>query len=396
MEALLNVSDCFCKEILTTWLTLVDIAKLDSAFCSHKCRPVFLQEMASEPAVYGGYPMDARNSDKIELFTQWIAAREIFVKELFTDSSLVLTSKYYEYGGQELRKLYLTHHYEPGLVDLEQALDIIARNCAKLKELGILSLNGFDSGHFVALSRLHHLQHLNINDTIILDPDALQQALTKWSDLRTLEAALCDLLDADLVQLAECCPKLQRLHVTRCDGLTDTAICAVATHCHHLTELDIQGTNVTDVTVREIALNCAHLQVLLAGECMEISDDSILLLSQRCSQLHTLDVRRSYTSDVSLHSLAAHNAQLRYLDISECADISEEGIITLATRCTLLESLHLSADQVTLQTLQLLGDRAVVSNHHLPGHGMDAMITGDLGSDDDGDSNSDVEINGDY
>jgi len=138
--------------------------------------------------------------------------------------------------------------------------------------------------------------------------------------------------------------------------------------CTKLEELDISNfLNVGDDEIRLLAQNCPNMAVFKAVDSPHISDQSILALSQHCSELDCIDVsRKSYSfkiSDVSLLALGnipfiyvlflyfvlknrllfqgKRAFSLRSLILNGCENVTDVGLNWLVEGCHSLEELNL-------------------------------------------------------
>lgn len=100
----------------------------------------------------------------------------------------------------------------------------------------------------------------------------------------------------------------------RCFELTDEGASALA-HCHELTHLSIPRTDAADITVREIARNCAYLQHVDVGCVENVTDDGVMFLVQTCPHIHTLAIYSTSITGASLLCVAKHCTQLQHLDM---------------------------------------------------------------------------------
>ena len=81
METFLDLPQCVSAQVISDWLSTSDIAKLDSATCSKRYRPEFLQLLTSENVLLPN-TSDEVESHKVGLLFDWLAVRQIKVTKI--------------------------------------------------------------------------------------------------------------------------------------------------------------------------------------------------------------------------------------------------------------------------------------------------------------------------
>eukprot|EP00899_Mesostigma_viride_P023234 jgi/Mesvir1/4095/Mv16057-RA.1 len=191
-----------------------------------------------------------------------------------------------------------------------------------------------------------------------------------------------------LLRMAATCTRLRSLDLGRCASVDDVSIQAIASACHDLTHINIQGTRVSDIGITSLALHCPRLTSLMAGnsvplvmgcfsassgmladvtrgisdtsialladncplleklslkECPGVTDASISKIAAQCKQLRHLNLRGcAGVTDTSMKILAQENPDLRHLKVKHCRDVTDASVREIATRCPLLLSLNLA------------------------------------------------------
>ena len=136
------------------------------------------------------------------------------------------------------------------------------------------------------------------------------------------------LADAGLATLATRCRHLRCLALPGCHWLSDGALAEALPACHELVALDLRETLVSDATVEKIAKGCRGLV--------------------------RLDLLSTDISDGALRHLAMRSCFLEHLDVSDCGEISDVGVVAIAGGCPLLT-------QLSLRDCHFVGNRAAVA-----------------------------------
>ncbi len=96
-------------------------------------------------------------------------------------------------------------------------------------------------------------------------------------------------------------PRLRRIHLHKCKGLTDAVVHSVAVHCHLLQEFCI-------------------------SECVSVSDDSMCELVRSCLHLHTLEIELCHLLTDLLVDVETVCHRMRKVAVFSCSLISDERV----------------------------------------------------------------------
>ncbi|KAI4495809.1 hypothetical protein M0802_008432 [Mischocyttarus mexicanus] len=113
--------------------------------------------------------------------------------------------------------------------------------------------------------------------------------------------------------------------------LEDANVTAILDNCVHLKELDLTGcVSVTKACSRITSL---QLQSLDLSDCHNIEDSGLVLTLSRMPQLVCLYLRRCVRiTDASFVAIASYCGNLRQLSVSDCAKITDFGVREVAAR----------------------------------------------------------------
>ena len=120
--------------------------------------------------------------------------------------------------------------------------------------------------------------------------------------------------------------------------------------CINLSDLNISGcTGITDVGLREVALNCSHLEILIMSSCHTIEGGGLVSIAECCPKLRKLDlshcrrVQRWGISKICYMSNKMEDFNVSYLNV-----IGDEEIRVLSqtapnlTNFTAIDAINLS------------------------------------------------------
>jgi len=295
----------------TGWLSVVELAKLDSSMCAGDFRPEFLNEcLSSTKLVYIGLSNIITTHD----YLLWVSRRRIKVDRLTLNDSLN----------------HLASHAERRLIF---SIDLSA--------ISNLEIESIDANGRTLLKRVlaksntsacGALTTMTCNGATV--QDFMSELLSKCSNLKKFVATQCpDLADTHLFSMCNVAHKslsdvtIQRCHSVSTAALTEftgkcSRIAALHFSTNHvsnsllrtfggvslklLTTLNFSGSHIiaTDV-VQELCINSSSLSNLYLGSCHSmVNDDLLLKIGENCKNLTVIDISGSIlVTDVGMESL---------------------------------------------------------------------------------------------
>lgn len=186
-------------------------------------------------------------------------------------------------------------------------------------------------------------------------------AFRRVIDLRqhALDTGL-EVSDATLQEVVATVPLVRGLNLTGCTQVTDAGLWALARAGQgRLDTLLMAGcTRVTALGLRLVAHNCP-LVALDLSDCPQVTDSVLQTIAAGCWMLESFELRRCpNVSDAGIVKLAQCCKELRRLDLAHCARLGEYGdkaLLELGRCCPALEVLDLFG----CQHVQDAGVRAV-------------------------------------
>lgn len=219
---------------------------------------------------------------------------------------------------KDLRKLDITCCRKITYISISH----ITNSCASLTSLRMESCTLVPREAFVLIGqRCQYLEELDLTDNEI-DDEGLK-TISKCASLSSLKLGIClNITDQGLMHIGMCCSNLKELDLYRSAGISDLGILA-------------------------ISRGCIGLEMINIAYCNRITDSSFISIS-KCSKLNTLESRGCpLVTSLGLAAVAVGCKQLTTLDIKNCHNIDDAGMIPLAHFLTNLKQINLSYTSVT-------------------------------------------------
>lgn len=251
----------------------------------------------------------------------------------------------------------------------DKGLKALAEGCPSLEQLklneclitdeGITAIaNSCSSLTLVDLVRCSRITDLSVNEIAMQCPllqDIKLEGCRVSDECLLTVGARCHLLkrlnlscnedvtDKGLKALAKGCPLLEQLKLNECIGITDEGITAIASSCSSLTLIDlVRCSRITDLSINEIAIQCPLLQEINLEGCHRITDVSISSLSKN-SHLKRIDLSDSLNiTDTSIINLSQGCTNLEDVYLNYCIKLTNEAVFAIARFCSKLKVIYLS------------------------------------------------------
>jgi F-box/leucine-rich repeat protein 2/20 len=267
------------------------------------------------------------------------------------EGCLIDKSSIHSFLNQNTRLVHVNLSGLPGASN--ETMKIIARHCPKL-------------------------EHLNVTWCTNINTQGLQfvvDGCPQLKDLRGGETRGWDNIDFALQLFKR--NTLERLILTNCDSLTDDVVSAmmqgvngeidystgrVICEPRILKHIDFSRCRgITDTAVKAMAYNIPQVEGLQLAKLAEITDSSLTELFPTLYVLTHLDVEElEHLTNASLIALANSPAatSLRHLGISYCENLGDAGMLPVLRKCPNLESLDM--DNTRISDLVLIEAAAMV------------------------------------
>eukprot|EP00899_Mesostigma_viride_P003669 jgi/Mesvir1/13302/Mv08592-RA.1 len=201
----------------------------------------------------------------------------------------------------------------------------------------------------------------------------MSMARTSRHQLKSLDLTKCaGVTDEVMRAVAQSCPELRVLGAGHCPNVTGDGIIAVARGCKELRRLSVEGcARVSGDSIKLVALRCVLLEDLCVVGCPHVRSSAILEVTKRCRGVRRLAA--SNVSDNTLAAIATNCNQLECLEVQGSildkdgarhpharvrVYISDAGMRAVADGCNHLVSFCVrGSDRVTDEGIIALAER---------------------------------------
>ncbi|XP_014664148.1 PREDICTED: F-box/LRR-repeat protein 20-like [Priapulus caudatus] len=254
----------------------------------------------------------------------------------------------------------------------DHAIAEITTRCRSLQNLTISGAARITDRGLAAVGRhCASLRCLVVNDSFVTPSSVTDTGISAIArgcrQLRYLEICYCQHVgDTSVVLLARCCPLLEKLHVMGSEGVTDVTLQAVAETCPRFSCLVAQSCpGITDVGITALLTKCRQLEVVDVARCTNVKSFGEILVESP-SRLSVLDVSMCEAiGGAALQQMAEWSPGLDHLFMHGCVEVDDDGVRALVQRCSILQHLELSVlpSQRSLVTDVGLGHIATHCKH---------------------------------
>nr|BAJ34438.1 unnamed protein product [Eutrema halophilum] len=125
---------------------------------------------------------------------------------------------------------------------------------------------------------------------------------------------------------------IEKLDLSRCPGITDNAMVAIAENCLHLSDLTIDScSGIGNEGLRAIARRCTNLRSISIRSCPRIGDQGVaFLLAQAGSYLTKVKLQMLNITGLSLAVLGHYGAAVTDLVLHGLQGVNEKGFWVMA------------------------------------------------------------------
>ena len=339
------------QDVLGSWLTIKDVAKLDRAICSKEVRPIYLELLSNKDLILiTSITIEEYNVSWIV----WMSSRKVSVTNCNLCKAVGDSAQYlpfFTHTGKRLEALIISRLWkdEPSFI---QMLSCAAAYCTNIKTISL-------QGCFT----MHGLENIL---------QASQNTLCK------VNFSSCDLGDFQLEDLE--LTSLQFLSMRHCKNFINktvkqilraayiveirTCYCSYYWHAdmifaQHLRVLTIDTSDITDNWFCSVVHRCPLLEVVELSDCNLLTDMSVIELVQHADHLTALAItRHDHFTDAALEAIAEHSGErLRHLCLHQCESITDAGLHHISEACHHLEGLDFGSwdmEHISTATIKAL------------------------------------------
>jgi hypothetical protein len=405
MVGFANFPDETVSSVVWPWLTIVDVAYLDNAYCNIVLRDRFVITFRKS-GVTIAYPVKTNRESKYhDAMNEWILRRGVPVDGMFASRSFL--------RNHDARKMYLQEHgyamrwveyaltgsnnpqreraaldvaqYCPGLVRIsvadridaaygeeiascfplleelqtsrctDEGLAELGKGCKKVQRVKLACFPD-DLSEEALIAFVRNFPYLrsfsttsgNVTDAVV------QELASSCTGLAELEITFSFLRDASVFALMERCKDLSRLQLRNCE-LEPSPHQAVARES--MRELVVWRSAMSDAQLSYLLRACPGLTSLTVRDCQHIRSIPSWHIGARCPLLRRLSIEDNSSSvnDDALLEVSEHCADLRALKVAGSPAVTDAGLSAIAEKCRFLEEVDIrGCEEVTGEFLSVL------------------------------------------
>ncbi|XP_064606380.1 F-box/LRR-repeat protein 2-like [Liolophura sinensis] len=213
---------------------------------------------------------------------------------------------------------------------------VITDFCTLLKELDLSFSKAVTADHLKPfVDKCLLLEYVNVEGCENVDRDVVT-VLARAPCLCRLNFSHCTRLrDSDVLHLAQNLTKITALNIDGILWVTDESVIQlVQLHFVWLTSLVLDGEKLSDSSIESVS-ECSHLTQLSLSFSEELTDTSLVFLQELSS---LTDLRLKHGAEFTSQGLVQFfqgpsMSALRHLNLSECTELNDEGVLSLAKCC---------------------------------------------------------------
>lgn len=323
LDLIISLPTVLSCQILSIWLHIPNLAKLDSAYCNRNDRMKF-QSLYGQPELVcslDGCPRKYTNS----ILRKRIKLRYITIwAEINADVALAYLKDF----GQYVQSATLSGDTCASVVNT------VATHCSKLTSLTIHSATG---GSFEFLTSFQSVESLSV---CFMSNSAREQSKRdRTSELNCKKLRISAFVvnaQSDIAMLIGYCPVVTHFSLTCCDLLFNESISAMIIKWTHLVALNLCGPAIDDAALIAIVQNCSLLAHLDVHSCSDVTDTGMYTVATTL-QLKSLSLPSDGAmTDKSLEYLHQCANTLKVLHIAQSVGFERTVKLTLSAVNTLL------------------------------------------------------------
>jgi hypothetical protein len=340
--------------VLSSWIEIGALAKLDSSLCASKFRAQFHEVVSHELFVADTMcKTSSLNEQEFVQHFEWLVKRQVKVRNWIVNAEVAKLSSsaiVRHVAGPHVRSLVLR---DLNAEETMQVFSILGVVCS-----GIQTLRMERCEHWDTLSMLGSAAQQSLHEVVVAYCESRGcESFPQFPNLRKLRASYlggANVAAHSMTRLLTATPGLTdlRLNSLLWCPINDESLEVLSNHASglELLELDIQPQRFAPAAVVSLAGRCSKLKTLILRCGNEIEDAAVEAFAVHCPRLEGLQMWGRF-SDASLSAVATHcGPRLRYLslDMMYC---DPDGLTAVAEHCRHLEELQLSNCRFTADGL---------------------------------------------
>jgi hypothetical protein len=338
--------------VLSSWIEIEALSKLDSSLCASKLRTQFLGLIRHESFIADTMCTSSLSEDEYVQHFEWLVKRQVKVRNWMVNAEVAKLSpaNVRHVAGPHVRSLVLR---DLNAEETMQVFSILGVVCS-----GIQTLRMERCEHWETLNMLGSAAQQSLQELVVVHCESRGcESFPQFPNLRKLRASYlggANVAVQSMTRLLGAAPGLTdlRLNSLLWCPINDESLEVLSNHASGLEilELDIQPQRFPPAAVVSLTERCSNLKTLVVRCGNEIEDAAVEAFAVHCPRLEGLQMWGRF-SDVSLSAVATHcGPRLRYLslDMMYC---DPDGLTAVAEHCRHLEELQLSNCRFTADGL---------------------------------------------
>ncbi|XP_046839899.1 F-box/LRR-repeat protein 2-like [Xenia sp. Carnegie-2017] len=137
------------------------------------------------------------------------------------------------------------------------------------------------------------------------------------------------------------CHNLKSLNLSHSPrSITDYSLYLIAQNCSQLQDINLSGIKVTMRSLKEMSCRCSKLKKVTLRKCYEVNEKALWWLFKQCQDLEYIDIAGN--TRITGQCFYMLTDKCKTVIVNECKKLSDDGLQHLASRCHYLENLDIS------------------------------------------------------
>jgi hypothetical protein len=344
-QSLLNLPFTLLAEVLTEWLELQSLLKLDNACCSAGSRKTYLELVGGSEFCLREVPAALVLSSE---GMQWFIARYVKLKRVVIDGpagiDLVLVTTFLDKCGRRVEKVRIVRYARAEISVRSAIIDQLSNTSRFIRVLTIEDCGLLPSESLGALlsacsQSLQRLELTRCSLVTVLPTGQLP-------DLRILHLSNCPLGLSNARRLIKASPSLRSFMFSDPKESAEHLLDTLAAHCPLLQVLSYEISLQDPSSLVQLLRACMNMEVVVfalhsveAKPC--VIEGHVAAVMNHCKRLKALSLRTVYTGSIMV--LAEQAKMLRHISLFNARFESDPFVLALAENCSNLISLELSS-----------------------------------------------------
>lgn len=173
-------------------------------------------------------------------------------------------------------------------------------------------------------------QHLDFNEIKYLTTEALYNIICMKCPLLKRLSLRCrsELSAYEMLNIAKACPLLQQLSLAFCGQINKKIVTMFAEYCPDLQDINLEGCDITDDCMSDLSV--LPLIRISVSHCVQLSDDGLKTLATSCSYIQSINFDGiQWITDDAVHVMVEHchrHLEKLWLDGANLTDNSIRAI----------------------------------------------------------------------